>query len=288
MNKPILVTGASGFIGSHLTRALEAAGHSVYRHSAKVGNIASCPLEYKGVQHVYHLAAKTFVPDSWISPLGFYETNVMGTINVLEFCRREGASATMVSSYIYGKPDRLPIGEDHPVRPSNPYSHTKILCEQATRYYVMQFGVTAAIVRPFNIYGPGQESRFLVPKLIRQMIDPVSDGIAIADPRPRRDYIYVSDLVTLLIAMIGVGGAATFNAGSGESFSIGHLVGELRLLTGIDKPLRASGERRPEEVLDVVADVSKAKRELRWSPQVSLRDGLSKTIEWMRSHGDQR
>ena len=120
MNKPILVTGASGFIGSHLTRALESAGHSVYRHSAKDGNIASCALVYKGVQHVYHLAAKTFVPESWTSPLGFYETNVLGTINVLEFCRREGASATMLSSYVYGKPDRLPIDEDHPVRPLNP------------------------------------------------------------------------------------------------------------------------------------------------------------------------
>ena len=185
MDKTVLVSGASGFIGRPLTQKLERAGYSVVRHSEASGDIASCHLP-DGAKHVFHLAARTFVPDSWSAPIPFYATNVLGTVNVAEFCRRHGASLTMMSSYVYGRPQFLPISEEHPVEAFNPYSHSKLLAEEVCRYYARQFGLRVTIIRPFNIYGPGQNGNFLVPTLLRQVLDSGAQEISIADDRPRR------------------------------------------------------------------------------------------------------
>ena len=110
----------------------------------------------QGIRHVFHLAAKTFVPHSWQDPRPFYEVNVLGTLNVLEHCCRHGARLTLVSSYVYGVPQHLPIREDHPLSAFNPYSQTKILAETVARFYEQHHGLPLVIVRPFNLYGPGQ------------------------------------------------------------------------------------------------------------------------------------
>ena len=115
---------------------------------------------------------RTFVPDSWKTPTVFYETNVLGTVNVLELCRRTSASLTFISSYVYGHPRSLPIAEDHPCRRSTRYSHSKILAEEVVRFYAATFHMPAAIVRPFNVFGAGQSDMFLIPKVMRQVLDP--------------------------------------------------------------------------------------------------------------------
>lgn len=283
MKADTLVTGANGFIGTYLVEALQSAGHRVYTHSAEDGDIATCPLPFDSVGHVFHLAGKTYVPESWRTPRPFYEVNVLGTVNVLEFCRAHGASLTYVSSYVYGHPVQLPIREDHRLQALNPYSHTKIMAEEVVRYYAAQFAVRAVIIRPFNIYGPGQDDRFLLPTLIRQTMGPSSDRIEIADFRPRRDYIYIRDLVALLLAAMDAGPGETYNAGSGLSVSISELVSELQAITGIHKPVHSRGELRQEEILDVRADISKAAADLHWKPHVALQDGLRETVAWMRT-----
>jgi nucleoside-diphosphate-sugar epimerase len=283
MSDAILVTGATGFIGRHLVPALEAAGHRVKAHSRRHGDISSGPLDGDDVRHVFHLAARTFVPDSWSVPASFYQVNVLGTVNVLEFCRRTGASLTFLSSYVYGPPRALPVSESHPLAAFNPYSHTKILAEETVRFYMATFGVQASVVRPFNVYGPSQGHHFLIPEIVRQLLDPANDEITVADLRPRRDYIYVADLVSLLLKTVDAGAGGVYNAGSGESQSVQWIIDTVSELAGICKPIRSTEQPRANEILDVVADVAHASRDLDWRPSTSLRDGLARTLAWIQA-----
>jgi nucleoside-diphosphate-sugar epimerase len=277
----ILVTGADGFIGSHLVSALRAAGHVVLTHSRRLGDIRSCDLIFEDVGHVFHLAARTFVPESWSAPLSFYEVNLLGTVNVLEFCRARGASITLISSYVYGSPARLPISEDEPLCAFNPYSHTKILAEEAGRYYQWQFGIPVTIIRPFNVYGPGQNRRFLIPTILTQAIDPDQAAIVVADLRPRRDYLYIADLIDLLVRTAFRREGGIFNAGSGSSCGVGEVIALVNELLSAPKPVRSDNLMRPDEVIDVMADISRAGAEFGWGPGVTLRDGLRRTLAWM-------
>jgi nucleoside-diphosphate-sugar epimerase len=183
---------------------------------------------------------------------------------------------------VYGIPTRLPIGEDHPIQALNPYSHSKVLAEETVGFYASRFDVEAAIVRPFNIYGPGQDERFIIPTIIRQALDPRVDEITVRDVRPRRDFIHIRDVVSLLIATLSRPGGV-YNAGSGSSIAIPELVQEINAAAGSRKGLRSTREERPEEVLDVVADVSRARNELSWEPRVAFGDGLRETVAWTRA-----
>jgi nucleoside-diphosphate-sugar epimerase len=288
MSESVLITGADGFIGTHLVKALRAAGYVVHTHSAQDGDIARDPLRVEAVDHVFHLAARTFVPDSWSSPLAFYQTNVLGTVNVLEFCRSSGASVTLMSSYVYGRPTRLPIAEDDALRAFNPYSHTKILAEETGQYYQSQFGVPVTIIRPFNIYGPGQDRRFLIPTIIAQAIDPGSPAIVVSDLRPRRDYIFITDLIDLLVRTAFRREGGVFNAGTGFSHAVDEVIAQVNGLIPEPKPVRSENRHRPEEVLDVIADISRVRRELHWQPRVGFSDGLRETLVWMKQSANVR
>lgn len=283
MTDAVFVTGATGFVGAHLVAALHAQGRNVVTHSSAEGDITHCPLRFAGMACVVHLAGRSFVPDSWEHPRDFYDVNVLGTVNVLDACRRDAVPLVFVSSYVYGTPRSLPIAEDHPLQPANPYSHSKILAEQAVRYYQSQFGVGATIVRPFNVYGPGQDDRFLLPTIIRQAVDPRLERITVRDLRPRRDYIHVSDLVTLLVAAIERHDSGVFNAGSGTSVSVGDVIDEVNAALDCAKPVKCTGDERREEILDVVADISHARRELAWEPRITFSEGVRHTIEWERA-----
>ncbi len=231
-----------------------------------------------GLAHVIHLAGRSYIPESWEHPLAFYETNVLGTLRVLEYCRMNRASLVHVSSYVYGDPQRLPIAEDHPVRATTPYNHSKLMGEESCNFYAQALDVPVLIVRPFNVYGPGQNARFLIPSLIRQILDPETDVVSVADTEPRRDFLFVDDLVDLLIAALESGYKGVVNAGSGESHSVGEVYGLLAHALSSTKPLVSRGERRPGEVMDVVADIRKARERLGWSPSVPLREGLQSTV----------
>jgi len=281
-NKSVLVTGADGFIGSHLVPALMAAGYNIFTHTRREGDIRNCPLSYEGIGHVFHLAARTFVPDSWSAPLSFYEVNVLGTVNVLEFCRACGASMTLMSSYVYGQPTRLPISEDDPLGAFNPYSHTKILAEETGRYYQRQFGVPVTVVRPFNVYGPGQDRRFLIPKILTQAIDPGLAVMVVADLRPRRDYLFISDLIRLLVGTAFRREGGIFNAGSGLSWGVEEVISVVNGLLPAPKTVQAKGPMRRDEVLEVIADISRARHSFGWEPRVPFRDGLQMTLTSLR------
>lgn len=272
------VTGARGFIGRRLVAALKAEGIECRTHHSGLGDIQSAELDLQGCTHVIHLAGKAFVPDSWTDPREFYRVNVQGTVNVLEQCRRQNLPMTLVSSYVYGRPQQLPVGEDHPLAALNPYAHSKILAEEAARFYASAFGVRVTIIRPFNVFGPGQDCRYLIPLLLKQAADPALDVIEVADARPRRDYLFVDDLVELLKLNLRNPLPVTVNAGSGRSHSIQEIVDLLNRELPRPKVLRSRSESRPGEVLDVVADISLAGKLFGWKPSVSLEEGLRRML----------
>jgi nucleoside-diphosphate-sugar epimerase len=225
------------------------------------------------VDKVYHLAARTFVPDSWKQPADYCRTNVQGTANVLDFCRRVRASLIYVSAYCYGIPDRLPIHESAPLRPNNPYAFTKAAAESACMFFSSNFGIPLSIVRPFNLYGPGQDRRFLIPQLVHDVLDPAVSELVVEDLRPRRDFIHADDLVAALCAVPVTDQASVYNVGSGTSVSVEEIVELVQRAAGTRKSIRARGNHRPNEILDTVADIS-AIRTVGWRPRIGLLDGL--------------
>lgn len=168
----ILITGSRGFIGHALKPKLKDLHFDIIEVNSQNGGINN-PKRFEGllsqdITHVFHLAGKTFIPESWKTPANFFTTNVFGTQNVLEFCRKKKASLTFVSAYIYGNPEMLPIREDNAICPNNPYAQSKYLAEQLCQFYAREFDLKVNIIRPFNAYGIGQDKRFLIPSIINR------------------------------------------------------------------------------------------------------------------------
>lgn len=278
----ILVTGASGFIGRALSFRLKANGHDVLAVDSAVGDIASkgtmLQFAQQDITHFFHLAGKTFVPDSWADPLEFFQTNVQGTVNALEFCRKKHIPITYVSAYVYGHPDSLPIGESNAIRPSNPYALTKRLAEEACEFYAKTYDLPVTSIRPFNVYGIGQAERFLIPTIICQVMG-AGREIIVKDLAPKRDYIYLEDLVTALIATLHkTSGYSIYNIGSGVSLSVKEVIGIIQDVASTNKKIICDQVIRANELMDVVADISKAEEELAWHPEHSFRLGIEKII----------
>jgi len=202
----------------------------------------------------------------------------MGAVNVLEHCRRHQAALTLISSYVYGRPQYLPITESHPLAAYNPYAHTKLLAEDTARFYEQHFGLSLVIVRPFNLYGPGQRSSFLIPSILRQVMDPSVDVVRVQDLRPKRDYLYVDDAVTMLLATLRPDSHGVFNMGSGQSNSVAEVIELVTNAAGIHKQFVSADVQRPQEIMDVVADISRAAAELDWRPCTSITDGIAAVV----------
>lgn len=275
----VLVTGAHGFIGRALCRSLRSQGHEFVELSHQDGDIAEpATLSNIGtVQHVFHLAGRTFVPDSWEDPMGFQKANVIGTANVLEYCRARGARLTFVSAYLYGLPDRLPVSENCLPRPNNPYALSKYLAEQVCEFYASCHGVDITIIRPFNIFGPNQKDHFLIPHILNQVI--ARQTIHVKDLAPRRDYIYIDDLVEALVKTLkSPGGYSVLNIGSGLSLSVWELIDDIQSVAGTKLPVVSTDEARHNEIDDVYADIRKAQGLLGWAPSLSFKQGVERMM----------
>jgi nucleoside-diphosphate-sugar epimerase/sulfatase maturation enzyme AslB (radical SAM superfamily) len=278
----VLVTGAGGFVGRSLCRRLTEAGSRLFEINSENGGVYLLDnlmaLTGKGIRHVFHLAGKTFVPESWEHPELYYQVNTVGTQNVLEFCRRTGCSLTFISSYLYGIPDRLPIDENAALRSNSPYAHSKLLAEELCRFYAEHYGVVCVILRPFNIYGPGQGSRMLIPHILQQVL--AGGELHVSDLTPRRDYLYVEDFVDALLLTRPVArGVSCFNVGSGTAFSVEEIVALIQELAGTRLPVVSDGKPRPNEIPEVRADIGLLKQTVGWSPQTTFEAGLRLTIE---------
>lgn len=282
MSDRVLVTGATGFIGRALVKGLRDAGFEVVALGSADGDVRNretfARYAGSGIASVIHLAGRSFVPDSWTDPAGFMDVNFMGTTRALEFCRLENASLVFLSAYVYGIPDRLPINEEAPVRPNNPYAQSKQLAEQACRFYAEQLHVPVTVLRTFNVYGPGQAESFLIPSIMRQLCN--GYAVEVLDLEPRRDWVFVADVVSAIVAARGrVAGYNVYNIGSGSSHSVAEVIRIAQKVAGSTIPVHSAATRRLNEIHDVVADIAKARRELGWSPVHDLDSGLRKC--WM-------
>ncbi len=279
----ILITGSEGFVGQHLRERLVNLGHSIIGFDFKDGDITETIDYGESIEHVFHLAGKTFIPDSWRNPALFYKVNVLGTVNVLDYCRRKNIGLTYLNTYGYGEPESLPVGETAVIRPNTPYNHSKYVAEDVIKFYCSAFGMNAVSLRAFNIFGFGQQEIFLLPSLVRQVLDDTVDSVHVKVFEPKRDYVYIDDVVSALVSTLNAPkGFNAYNIGSGKSYSVKEVGETIMRLAGIVKPFVADGQIRPNDVPDIVADISKIRRDLGWTPTVGFEEGLRRMISQSR------
>ncbi len=314
-DKKILVTGAGGFIGSHLVENLVALGSDVrafvrYNSRNDYGLIEVLPQDIqneivvvvgdirdsdsvnnavRGVDIVLHLAASISIPYSYVSPNNYIATNVVGTMNVLNAVKEYNVQKMVhtSSSEVYGTAIYVPIDEKHPLQAQSPYAASKIGADKLVESYHLSYGLPVTTVRPFNTYGPRQSSRAVIPTIITQAL--TKDEIHLGATTPTRDFNYVKDTVSGFIKAAespeSVG--QIMNIGSGKEISIGDLADKIIALVGRNVNVMCDEERiRPEksEVNRLLADATKAREVLGWGPQFSLADGLRNVIDWVSEH----
>ena len=312
--KRVLVTGAGGFIGSHLAEKLVEAGadvramvhynalgtrgwldHSAVQDEIDVvaGDIAdrdSVRQAMASTEVVFHLAALIAIPYSYHAPASYVRTNVEGTLNVLQNARDLGVERILhtSTSEVYGTARIVPISEEHPLQGQSPYSASKIGADKLAEAFHLSFEVPVVTVRPFNTFGPRQSARAVIPAIITQCLAG-KKSIRLGNLTPTRDLNYVGNTVDGFIAAAVAPDAPgqTFNLGSGREISIGDLAHLISSLVGVEIEIETDDQRvRPSgsEVERLLADASKARDVLGWSPQVTLEDGLQRTIDWLRNH----
>lgn len=315
-NGLVAITGAEGFIGSHLTEALVDAGFRVramaqYNSFSSYGWLETLSAEtldqveivlgdvrdagsvhqlVEGAEAVYHLAALIAIPYSYQAPHSYVDTNVTGTLNVLEVVRKLGIPRLVhtSTSETYGTAQTVPITEDHPINTQSPYAASKAGGDRLADSYHASFGTPVVTLRPFNTFGPRQSMRAVIPTVIGQ----VAAGervITLGDLRPTRDFLYVKDTARAFLAAGTAPAEAvvgrTFNAGTGGEISVGELTKLIGKLMDTDVEVREDEERiRPagSEVMRLVADATRLREATGWKPEHDLEQGLVRTIGFFR------
>ncbi len=308
-SKTILVTGADGFIGSHLTEMLLAEGYKVralsYYNSfnnwgwlegvdhpalevvsGDVRDPDFCRHITSGCGTVFHLAALIAIPYSYVAPDSYVDTNIRGTLNMCQAARDAGVERIVVTSTseVYGTAQYVPIPETHPRQPQSPYSATKIGADAIAMSFYNAFGLPVVIARPFNTYGPRQSARAIIPTIISQ----IASGerrIKVGDLRPTRDFNYVTDTCRGFMALGAASGieGQDINIATGTEISMADTLGLIAELMGADVEYVVDQERlRPtnSEVMRLCGDSTRIRRLTGWQPEVSLEEGLRRTIEW--------
>lgn len=312
MTKKVLVTGADGFIGSHLVECLVQSGfevralcqynsfgswgwldHSTFRTDLEVilGDVRD-ELQMRsvveGIDTIYHLAALIGIPYSYQAPASYVATNVQGTLNILQAALAGDVQRVVhtSTSEVYGTPDSVPISEDHPLRAQSPYSATKIAADALAYSFYSSFSLPVITARPFNTYGPRQSARAVIPTVITQLLSGVQE-IKLGSLTPTRDFNFVQDTCQGLMALASCEQAIgeVVNIGTGKEISVGDTVRLIGKLVGVDVIIHSDEQRlRPSnsEVERLMCDNRKLVRLTGFSPHIELKEGLSRTIEWLR------
>jgi NAD dependent epimerase/dehydratase len=308
----VLVTGAGGFIGGHLTARLVRDGADVRafaRYNSRnehgtldwlspeeiagvevvlgeLRDIESVARGMKGVDIVLHLGAQIAIPYSYLNPRDFFEVNVLGTLNVAQAALEAGVRRVVQTSTseVYGTAQTVPITEEHPLEPQSPYAASKVGADKLALSWYRAYGLPVTIVRPFNTYGPRQSARAVIPTIISQAL--AGGPVRLGSLHPRRDLVYVEDTIEGFVAAATVEGAVgrTIQLGTGSDVSVGELVQLVGEVVGRELQVETDDARiRPEasEVQRLIASPRLAADILGWQPRVELREGLRRTVEWI-------
>ena len=312
--KNVLVTGAGGFIGSHLAERLVELGFNVtgfIRYNSRnnwgwiekskylkeikiitgdVRDYDSVKNAMKGVDAVFHLAALIGIPYSYVSPLAYIKTNVEGTYNILQAARELGIERVIhtSTSEVYGTAQFIPISENHPINPQSPYAASKAAADFLALSYYKSFELPVIVLRPFNTYGPRQSARAVIPTIITQVLAGNRE-IKLGNIHSTRDFNYVADTVEAFIEISKCDSAIgkVINAGSGVEISIEELVRTIASLIGVEVKIIQEEQRiRPEksEVMRLICDNLQIKNLINWAPKYDLISGLKITIEWIEKN----
>lgn len=314
----ILVTGAGGFIGSHVCEVLLRAGHSVralvhYNNTGGWGHLTRLPTALRtrltvrsgdvtdhffvrdmvhGTDAVLHLAALIGIPYSYVAPASYVATNITGTLNILESCRQEKTKRVIVTSTseVYGTAQYAPIDELHPLKGQSPYSASKIAADKLAESYFCSFDLPVVTLRPFNTYGPRQSTRAIIPTILSQALAG-AEQIELGSLTPKRDLTFVEDTARAFLLAAekpGIEGE-TIHFGQGSAVTIGELTRMCLDAVGSKAQIVSAAERlRPEksEVGLLLCDPRRAEKILGWKPETTLAEGLLRTIEYLRSNPD--
>jgi GDP-4-dehydro-6-deoxy-D-mannose reductase len=283
--KSVLVTGADGFLGRHIQQDLTRHGFDVLPKRRTDGDVTEIITwdKFPSSDYLVHLAGLTFVPASWENPTDFVQSNSVSTSHALDFCRKNKTKMIFLSTYLYSSKLQTPIKETDEIEPANPYALSKLLGEQLCSFYAKQFGVEVIILRPFNVFGSGQNLRFLIPSIISQAIK--GDEISVLDIRPARDYVFIEDLLDAVHKSItsdlrfGI-----INVGTGIASTVEQLIFSLADVIGRKLTINSSNQERFGEINLTQADISQAKLLLGWQPKWSLSQGLGEVWRDTQEH----
>lgn len=318
----VLVTGSDGFIGSHVVETLLDLGATVrafalYNSFGSLGWLDSSDVFQKaldsgqaefvlgdirdaehvsasvdGVDVILHLAALIAIPYSYVAPRSYVETNITGTLNVLEAVRKHGTKRLVhtSTSEVYGTPETVPITENNALRGQSPYSASKIGADKMAESYALSFETPVTVLRPFNTFGPRQSTRAVIPTVLSQLLAGAPE-LRLGSLHPKRDFTFVTDtaLGFARAAVTDLEPGAVVQLGTGRTVSVGDIVDLARQITGNNAEVITEDERiRPDgsEVELLLSDPSKAKELLGWEPQIDLETGLQRTADFIRESGD--
>lgn len=272
----IAVAGCDGFVGKIVCSQLESAGHKIIKIDISQGvDLCNNAIieQIEPIDSFIHLANLVYVPGSYQAPEKYYRINYLTTLNALEICRKYNARLIYASSYIYGSPQYLPVDENHPVCPFNPYAQTKVICEKLCEGYYRDFKVKVSILRPFNIYGVGQKGMLLLPEILGQLKEGKTQ-IQLKAATPRRDYINVVDVAGAFVACINDNNDySVYNVCSGESVSVREITELINKHLKNKVEFMFSESDRPNEVDETRGSCNKLKS-IGWKPTMSFEEGI--------------